>query len=226
MTLLTGTCTTGQLTAAGLHDSYHHGRDISAVYGPKGVNPLLPERFCDDNEEKHAILVRTSPEPRTIDVASGVLRGMGCPKEGIIPAHTHPDTIVSDTHYFVALTLIQSDGKDGIVPSYACSYTDDLRQKIEVRTYVIFIMKLMFVGGENVARPFAKRIQSLWYYQRCPRHRRRNQLEHLDGPCIWLSRRCAIYSSCALWPKCSHRGSVIIILYQKIQKMKNEFHRM
>lgn len=87
-----GTCDQGQLTGGGLKDSIQHGKDFWSVYGSKGSNPLL------DNVSEEVIYVRTSPEERTLQVAGGLLRGMGYSNDEPFKVHTSPATIVSSQY--------------------------------------------------------------------------------------------------------------------------------
>lgn len=105
-----GTCDVGELTAGGLADSVAHGQDLSSVYGRDGINSLLTTHGRGLQDE---VRVRTSPSARTMKVAGGILRGMGYPDGRTFPVTTTPSTI------------------DGIVPSYSCAYTDQLRSSIE-----------------------------------------------------------------------------------------------
>lgn len=110
-----GNCDAGQLTAGGLQDSFAHGRDLWSIYGGRGKNPIKDIGLRPTGLNT---LLRTSPEERTFQVAGGLLHGMGFPREEAFESIAMPSTI------------------DGIVPSYSCSYTDELRNKINVSLFV------------------------------------------------------------------------------------------
>jgi hypothetical protein len=84
-----GTCEQGQLTNGGLLDAVSHGNDFWGVYGPNGINPLLSDASAEE------ILLRTSPEKRTVQVASALLRGMGYEHDAPFKVHASPSVIVS-----------------------------------------------------------------------------------------------------------------------------------
>ncbi|CAO1615853.1 unnamed protein product [Sympodiomycopsis kandeliae] len=102
-----GSCDQGQLTPSGFQDAVDHGRDFWSVYGPSG-----PAAFLSDVNH-NTVKFRASPSPRTAQVSSGLLRGMGYPADK--PFHVET----------------QSSQIDGIVPSYTCTYADTLRKQIE-----------------------------------------------------------------------------------------------
>ncbi|KAL5520558.1 hypothetical protein ACEPAG_9782 [Sanghuangporus baumii] len=100
--LWNGTCDQGQLTADGFADAIKHGQDFWSVYHTK----LGFLRSVDEDD----ILIRTSTEPRTKQVASGLLFGMD------------PST---DTKTWKVVT--QPSPIDSIPPAYACDRADSIR---------------------------------------------------------------------------------------------------
>lgn len=77
------------------------------MYGPGGAANLL------NKVTPEAVKFRASPSARTAQVSSGLLKGMGHGQHASFEVETQPEAI------------------DGIVPSYTCSYADDLRMQIE-----------------------------------------------------------------------------------------------
>ncbi|KAL0960733.1 hypothetical protein HGRIS_005757 [Hohenbuehelia grisea] len=101
-TFWNGTCDGGQLTRGGLEDAIKHGRDFWSVYH----NKLGFLKSVSENE----IFVRTSKEPRTQHVASGLLFGMDpSTARRSFPVHVQPSNI------------------DSIPPSYSCPHADAIR---------------------------------------------------------------------------------------------------
>ncbi|KAH8115072.1 phosphoglycerate mutase-like protein [Phellopilus nigrolimitatus] len=97
-----GTCDSGQLTAGGLRDAVKHGQDFWSVYHNK-LGFL-------DSVNTGDILIRTSTEPRTFQVASGLLFGMD-------PA----------TAYQTWPVTTQPDNIDSLPPNYSCDFASDVR---------------------------------------------------------------------------------------------------
>lgn len=108
-----GTCESGPLTVGGLHDAFQQGEDLWSIYGPKGKNPI--HNFGSPWPKHHNTLLRTSPEERTFQVASGLLHGMGVPDHENFKSSVMPTTL------------------DNIAPSYSCAHVSDLRNTINVR---------------------------------------------------------------------------------------------
>ncbi|KAI5117269.1 hypothetical protein M0805_000999 [Coniferiporia weirii] len=97
-----GTCDMGQLTAGGLADAVAHGKDFWSVYHDK-------VGFLDRVDEAD-ILVRTSTEPRTFQVAGGILYGMD------------PSTATKTWKVFTQPSTI-----DSLPPGYTCPNADNVR---------------------------------------------------------------------------------------------------
>jgi hypothetical protein len=87
-TLKSGTCKPGQVTTAGLSDAVDHGKDLWQVYGAQGKNPLLSQVSQED------VVVRTSPEERTVQVAAALLSGMGYTGDKPFQVLTSPSVVV------------------------------------------------------------------------------------------------------------------------------------
>ncbi|KAF7424379.1 hypothetical protein PC9H_009686 [Pleurotus ostreatus] len=97
-----GTCDQGQLTRQGFEDAIKHGRDFWNLYHQK-------LHFLSSVNE-HDVVIRTSTEPRTQHVASGLLFGMDPSTAGkVFPIHTQPSPI------------------DSLPPRYSCPRADRIR---------------------------------------------------------------------------------------------------